>query len=107
MSQVVISRIFNTAEDKEGLRAGQIKGSTLHKRPTLSKTQCLAEIVQEKSQTRTQHSDTVFGSNRDSNDDDINFKEKIINKATGKCPETVIKIQGEPVQCLMDSGSEV
>ena len=53
-------------------------------------------------------SHTVFGNNRDSNDDDdVNFKEKIINKSTGKCPETVIKIQGEPVRCLMDSGSEV
>lgn len=36
-----------------------------------------------------------------------NSKEDQFRKLAGKCPEIVININGVPVQCLVDSGSQV
>ena len=47
----------------------------------------------------------MCGENIDSKQTQI--KDRILTKATGRCPETTIMIEGQPVKCLLDSGSEV
>ena len=46
---------------------------------------------------------TVEGSNSDSRTD----IESKIKHASAKCPTTVVEINGNPIRCLLDTGSEV
>ena len=48
---------------------------------------------------------SVCGETIDSKQTQI--KDRILTKATGRCPETTIMIEGQPVKCLLDSGFEV
>ena len=47
-------------------------------------------------------SQTVGENNEDSYD-----RFNIFNKAVGKCPEVEVLMEGQPIRCLIDTGSQV